>query len=257
MRRRLVRSNGRLADVNSELSAVGTFVDTCQDLFDEFPDVYGSFLANVQTNLRSNSINLAAYKAAYDIALTEFTPTNHACQLFDEMLKIFGRTPFRSISSLLSASRDALVASGFFSVSARALRRRSPQDRSAELAPHHRCYILQVVTERKRNGVVVMDAVAHQPPPQLARAPAHEGRLQTPQELRLRYDDLYDPYYDLDIKEALARLPREVVDARNQRLKRAMDLSMKHEYLPRISRASLQVEPEIIAVISISWSDPL
>ena len=48
----------------------------------------------------------------------------------------------------------------------------------------------------------------------------------------LRYDDLYDPYHDLDIKEALARLPREVVDARNQRLKRAMDLSMKHQYLP-------------------------
>ncbi|CDY70525.1 BnaAnng34010D [Brassica napus] len=48
----------------------------------------------------------------------------------------------------------------------------------------------------------------------------------------LRYDDLYDPMYDLDIKEALNRLPREVVDARNQRLKRAMDLSMKHEYLP-------------------------
>ncbi|XP_068647777.1 cytochrome b-c1 complex subunit 7-2, mitochondrial-like [Aristolochia californica] len=48
----------------------------------------------------------------------------------------------------------------------------------------------------------------------------------------LRYDDLYDPYYDLDIKEALARLPREIVDARHQRLKRAMDLSMKHEYLP-------------------------
>ncbi|KAI8569009.1 hypothetical protein RHMOL_Rhmol02G0245700 [Rhododendron molle] len=48
----------------------------------------------------------------------------------------------------------------------------------------------------------------------------------------LRYDDLYDPYYDLDIKEALNRLPREVIDARNQRLKRAMDLSMKHEYLP-------------------------
>uniref|UniRef100_A0ACD5UZC6 Uncharacterized protein n=2 Tax=Avena sativa TaxID=4498 RepID=A0ACD5UZC6_AVESA len=48
----------------------------------------------------------------------------------------------------------------------------------------------------------------------------------------LRYDDLYDPYNDLDIKEALARLPREVVDARNQRLKRAMDLSMKHQYLP-------------------------
>ncbi|KAE8676040.1 Cytochrome b-c1 complex subunit 7-2 [Hibiscus syriacus] len=49
----------------------------------------------------------------------------------------------------------------------------------------------------------------------------------------LRYDDLYDPYYDLDIKEALNRLPREIVDARNQRLKRAIDLSMKHEYLPQ------------------------
>ncbi|KAM0927818.1 hypothetical protein ACQ4PT_002080 [Festuca glaucescens] len=48
----------------------------------------------------------------------------------------------------------------------------------------------------------------------------------------LRYDDLYDPYFDLDIKEALARLPQEVVDARIQRLKRAMDLSMKHQYLP-------------------------
>ncbi|CAN1287640.1 Cytochrome b-c1 complex subunit 7-2, mitochondrial [Linum perenne] len=48
----------------------------------------------------------------------------------------------------------------------------------------------------------------------------------------LRYDDLYDPYFDLDVKEALNRLPREIVDARNQRLKRAMDLSMKHEYLP-------------------------
>ncbi|XP_062108110.1 cytochrome b-c1 complex subunit 7-2, mitochondrial-like isoform X1 [Humulus lupulus] len=48
----------------------------------------------------------------------------------------------------------------------------------------------------------------------------------------LRYDDLYDPYYDLDVKEALNRLPREIVDARNQRLKRAMDLSMKHQYLP-------------------------
>ncbi|XP_057960179.1 cytochrome b-c1 complex subunit 7 [Malania oleifera] len=48
----------------------------------------------------------------------------------------------------------------------------------------------------------------------------------------LRYDDLYDPMYDLDIKEALSRLPREIVDARNQRLKRAMDLSLKHKYLP-------------------------
>ncbi|CAM0877054.1 unnamed protein product [Alopecurus aequalis] len=48
----------------------------------------------------------------------------------------------------------------------------------------------------------------------------------------LRYDDLYDPYFDLDIKEAISRLPQEVVDARIQRLKRAMDLSMKHQYLP-------------------------
>ncbi|CAN6197237.1 unnamed protein product, partial [Urochloa humidicola] len=40
----------------------------------------------------------------------------------------------------------------------------------------------------------------------------------------LRYDDLYDPYHDLDIKEPL--------DARNQRLKRARDLSMKHQYHP-------------------------
>ena len=37
----------------------------------------------------------------------------------------------------------------------------------------------------------------------------------------------------LDIKEALARLPREIVDARNQRILRAMGLSMKHEYLPK------------------------
>uniref|UniRef100_A0A2P2KYQ9 Cytochrome b-c1 complex subunit 7 n=1 Tax=Rhizophora mucronata TaxID=61149 RepID=A0A2P2KYQ9_RHIMU len=49
----------------------------------------------------------------------------------------------------------------------------------------------------------------------------------------LRYDDLFDPYYEPDIKEALNRLPREIVDARHQRLKRAMDLSMKHEYLPK------------------------
>ncbi|KAG6409656.1 hypothetical protein SASPL_127698 [Salvia splendens] len=48
----------------------------------------------------------------------------------------------------------------------------------------------------------------------------------------LRYDDLFDPMYELDVKEALNRLPREIVDARNQRLKRAMDLSMKHDYLP-------------------------
>ncbi|KAK8961885.1 hypothetical protein KSP40_PGU001136 [Platanthera guangdongensis] len=58
----------------------------------------------------------------------------------------------------------------------------------------------------------------------------------------LRYDDLYDPYYELDIKEALNRLPREIVDARNQRLKRAMDLSMKHQYLPEEMQ---EVTPQI------------
>jgi ubiquinol-cytochrome c reductase subunit 7 len=34
------------------------------------------------------------------------------------------------------------------------------------------------------------------------------------------------------VAEALRRLPPDVVVARNQRLKRAMDLSMKHEKLP-------------------------
>ena len=33
--------------------------------------------------------------------------------------------------------------------------------------------------------------------------------------------------------EALKRLPQEVVDARNQRLKRASDISMKHSELPK------------------------
>lgn len=49
----------------------------------------------------------------------------------------------------------------------------------------------------------------------------------------LRYDDLYDDLYDLDIKEALNRLPQQEVDFRNQRLKRAMDYSAKHMYMPK------------------------
>lgn len=57
--------------------------------------------------------------------------------------------------------------------------------------------------------------------------------------LGLRYDDLFDELYDLDIAEALKRLPKSVIDDRNQRLKRAMDLSMKHTYLPK----ELQVFP--------------
>jgi hypothetical protein len=36
-----------------------------------------------------------------------------------------------------------------------------------------------------------------------------------------------------DVDEALKRLPQDEVDARNQRLKRAMDLSLKHEYLSK------------------------
>ena len=36
-----------------------------------------------------------------------------------------------------------------------------------------------------------------------------------------------------DVDEALRRLPQEEVDARTQRLKRAMDLSLKHVYLPK------------------------
>ncbi|PIN02347.1 Ubiquinol cytochrome c reductase, subunit QCR7 [Handroanthus impetiginosus] len=69
----------------------------------------------------------------------------------------------------------------------------------------------------------------------------------------LRHDDLYDPMYDLDVKEALNRLPREIVDARNQRLKRAIDLSMKHEYLPEDLQA-MQTPfrnylPEMLALV--------
>lgn len=35
-----------------------------------------------------------------------------------------------------------------------------------------------------------------------------------------------------DVDEALKRLPQDVLDARNQRLKRAHDLNMKHSELP-------------------------
>ena len=47
----------------------------------------------------------------------------------------------------------------------------------------------------------------------------------------LRYDDLLDETMNLDVAEALKRLPHEERDLRMQRLKRAMDLSMKHVYL--------------------------
>jgi hypothetical protein len=38
---------------------------------------------------------------------------------------------------------------------------------------------------------------------------------------------------DFDIKEALHRLPMQVQDHRNQRLKRAMDHGFKHYYLSK------------------------
>ncbi|KAJ7533875.1 hypothetical protein O6H91_13G068700 [Diphasiastrum complanatum] len=49
----------------------------------------------------------------------------------------------------------------------------------------------------------------------------------------LRYEDLHDDLYDLDVKEALKRLPQSEVDLRNQRLKRAIDYSLKHHYMPQ------------------------
>eukprot|EP00873_Tetraselmis_striata_P041248 jgi/Tetstr1/461512/TSEL_006618.t1 len=48
----------------------------------------------------------------------------------------------------------------------------------------------------------------------------------------LRYDDLLDPLSTGDIKNALERCPQEEVDLRNQRIKRAIDLSSKKQYLP-------------------------
>lgn len=54
----------------------------------------------------------------------------------------------------------------------------------------------------------------------------------------LRYEDLYDPQLDLDVDEALRRLPASAVDARNQRLKRASDISMKHSELPAEMQAA-------------------
>ena len=49
----------------------------------------------------------------------------------------------------------------------------------------------------------------------------------------LRYDDLLDETQNLDVQEALDRLPKEAREMRTQRLKRAMDLSMKHIYLDK------------------------
>lgn len=71
--------------------------------------------------------------------------------------------------------------------------------------------------------------------PLIARfAPAYQAAVG--KELKkygLRIEDLYDPENDLDVEEALERLPQDVIDSRNQRLKRAMDLSVKHSELPK------------------------
>lgn len=49
----------------------------------------------------------------------------------------------------------------------------------------------------------------------------------------LRFDDLQDPLKDEDVAEALRRLPPSVIVGRNCRLRRALDLSLKHEALPK------------------------
>ena len=53
----------------------------------------------------------------------------------------------------------------------------------------------------------------------------------------LRYDDLLDEGQDLDVGEAIKRLSAEERDMRQQRLKRAMDLSLKHVYLSKEEQA--------------------
>ena len=46
-----------------------------------------------------------------------------------------------------------------------------------------------------------------------------------------RYDDLFDPLQDPDVEVALRRIPVAEVEARNSRLRRALNLSMKKETL--------------------------
>jgi|Transcript_41566 ubiquinol-cytochrome c reductase subunit 7 len=53
----------------------------------------------------------------------------------------------------------------------------------------------------------------------------------------LRLDDLLDENANMDVAEALRRIPQEERDLRMQRLKRAMDLSMKHVYLDKETQA--------------------
>mmetsp|Transcript_33061 Transcript_33061/g.55346 ORF Transcript_33061/g.55346 Transcript_33061/m.55346 type:complete len:126 (+) Transcript_33061:96-473(+) len=72
----------------------------------------------------------------------------------------------------------------------------------------------------------------------------------------LRYDDLLDPMMSMDIEKAITRIPQKDIDDRHARLKRAMDLSMKHvhldkntqklqtPFLPYITPKLLEVEAE-------------
>ena len=48
----------------------------------------------------------------------------------------------------------------------------------------------------------------------------------------LRREDLYDEDYD-DVKEAIRRLPETEKNLRLYRIKRALDLTLKHAILPR------------------------
>lgn len=66
-------------------------------------------------------------------------------------------------------------------------------------------------------------------------------------QLGLRYDDLYDEKYDFDILEALHRLPLQIQDLRNQRLKRAMDCGFKHNYLDK----EMQVRINSIVMLTV------
>ena len=54
-----------------------------------------------------------------------------------------------------------------------------------------------------------------------------------------------------DVDEALKRLPQEEVDARNQRLKRAMDLSLKHVDLEKGMQAKQTPYLSYIRVCSV------
>merc|ERR1711907_649347 len=90
-------------------------------------------------------------------------------------------------------------------------------------------------TERERERERDADMLSKLFEPLMARA-ARSYQAMVGYELKkygLRYDDLYDQLYSTDINEALDRLPQDVQDARNQRLKRAMDLSCKHVYLSK------------------------